>query len=251
MTILGIDIGGSGIKGALVDTGTGTLVTDRHRIPTPSPSTPAAVTKVIAKLVKHFEYEGPLGCTFPARIKHGAPQIAMNVDKTWIGVNAEARFEEATGCPTVVLNDADAAGVAEMRFGAGRGRTDLVLLLTFGTGIGSALFVNQVLVPNTELGHLEFGGKHSETYASDRARKRDDLSWEAWAGRVQEYLEHIEFLVDPDLIIIGGGVSKAKRKKKYFHHLQLEAELVTAELKNEAGIVGAACYAETKLQPVG
>lgn len=240
MEILGIDVGGSGIKGAPVDINTGALVTKRHRISTPQPATPEAVGEVIAEIVRSFEWDGPVGCAFPARIKQGVARTAANIDKAWIGTSVAQLIEDQAGCPAVVLNDADAAGVAEMRFGAGQNRSGLVLLLTFGTGIGSSLFINGTLVPNTEFGHITLHGMVAEHYAADRARKKNDLSWEAWAARAQEYLERIEFLLAPDLIILGGGVSKPKKREKYFQLLKTEAELVPAQLQNEAGIVGAA-----------
>ncbi len=240
MEILGIDIGGTGIKGAPVDTETGHLIQDRFRIPTPKPATPKAVAKVVNQVAKHFDWNGPIGCTFPARIKNGVARTAANVDKSWLGTNVESLIRTQTGCPTVVLNDAHAAGVAEKAFGAGRDRNGLVLLLTFGTGIGSALFYDNMLVPNTELGHLELHGGKAEHYAADSARKRKDLKWEKWAKRVQEYLDHIEFLLGPDLSIIGGGVSKPSRKEKFFDDLKTEADLVTAQLQNDAGIIGGA-----------
>lgn len=243
MTILGIDIGGSGIKAAPVDTISGEMLSERHRIRTPRPAKPKAVAKVLAKLVDHFDWNGPVGVTLPARIKNGVALTAANIDKKWIGLNAAQLFAQFTRCPTLVLNDADAAGVAELAFGAGRDRRGLVLMLTFGTGIGSGLFINNTLVPNTELGHLIFHGNSAEVYAADSARKRDNLSWEAWAGRVQEYLNHVEFLFAPDLIIIGGGVSRPKKTKRYLHVLQTQADLVPAQLQNEAGIIGAACAA--------
>lgn len=240
MEILGIDVGGSGIKGAPVDIRTGTLLEKRHRIPTPKPATPEAVGGVIAEIVHSFDWDGPVGCAFPARIKQGVARTAANIDKAWIGTNVAQLIEEHAGCPAVVLNDADAAGVAEMRFGAGQDRSDLVLLLTFGTGIGSALFIDGKLIPNTEFGHLTLQGMVAEHYAADRARKKEGLSWEEWAARAQEYLDRIDFLLAPDLIILGGGISKPKKRVKYFSLLETEAELVTAQLQNEAGIVGAA-----------
>lgn len=240
MEILGIDIGGSGIKGAPVDTQTGQLTQERFRIPTPKPATPKKVVEVVEEIVSHFNWKDGIGCAFPARIKKGVARTAANVDKAWLGTNVETLIEERTNCPTVVINDADAAGVAEMAFGAGKGREDIVMLLTFGTGIGSALFVNQTLVPNTEFGHLELHGSSAEHYAADSARKNNDLKWSEWAKRVQEYLDIIEFLFAPDLIIIGGGVSKPNKKVKYLHDLYTNADLVTAELQNEAGIIGAA-----------
>ena len=247
LTILGIDVGGSGIKGALVDTTTGTLVTERHRIATPKPATPKAIARVVKRLVKHFGYSGPIGSAFPARIKHGVAKTASNIDKAWINTDAEALFREATGCSIVVLNDADAAGVAEMTFGAGKAQAGLVLMLTFGTGIGSALFIDGRLVPNTELGHIILHGGAAENYAADRVRKIEDLSWKVWASRVQEYLAQIEFLIAPDRIIVGGGVSKPKRWERFSKYLNTEADLVAAQLRNEAGIVGAAMHAFARL----
>lgn len=248
VSILGIDIGGSGMKAAPVDTTTGELLAERFRLDTPRPATPKAVARVLTQLVEHFDWDGPLGVAMPARVKRGVLQTAANIDKAWIGTNAAKLFRKKTGCPTIVLNDADAAGVAEMAFGAGRGRTDVVLMLTFGTGIGSALFHRGRLVPNTELGHLEFRGGEAEHYAADSARKREELSWEKWAKRVQKFLDHIEFILDPDLIILGGGVSRPQKRALYFSHLKTQADLLPAELQNEAGIVGAA-YAVKKLGP--
>ncbi len=244
MEILGIDIGGSGIKGAPVDIESGTLTAERKRIPTPTPATPEAVARTVEGMRKHFDWHGPIGIAFPARIKHGVALTASNIDPTWIGTDAAALFSSATGCPVFVLNDADAAGVASMQFGVGKGRNDLVLFLTFGTGIGSALFINQVLVPNSELGHLTLRGMVAEHYASDRARKDGDLPWKEYAGRIQEYLDRLEFLLAPDLIIIGGSLSREKKREKYFHLLKTQAELTTALLENNAGIIGAAYSAE-------
>ena len=247
MEILGIDIGGTGIKGAPVNTETGELTQERFRIPTPHPATPEAVVKVVNQIAKHFSWKGAIGCTFPARIKKGIARTAANVDKSWLGVNVEKLIEKKTGCATVVLNDADAAGVAEMAFGAGRARDGMVLLLTFGTGIGSALFMDQKLVPNTEFGHIEMHKGPAERYAADSARKKKDLKWGEWAIRVQEYLDRIEFLLAPDLIIIGGGVSKPSKKTRYFHDLRTDADLKTALLQNDAGIIGGAYRAEQLL----
>jgi polyphosphate glucokinase len=242
MQILGIDIGGSGVKGAPVDLINGKLATDRFRIPTPQPSKPEPVAKVVAQIARHFDWNGPIGCTFPAIISHGVIKSAANVDQGWIGVNAPALFRETTGCPVRVLNDADAAGVAEIEFGAGRGRMGTVIMLTLGTGIGSAVFVDGILVPNTEFGHIEVRGKDAEHRASDRIRKEEDLSWKAWAKRLNEFLNRMEFLFSPDLFIIGGGVSK--KHEKFFKYLDLETEIVPAQLRNEAGIVGAAMAAK-------
>ncbi len=242
MEILGIDIGGSGIKGAPVDINTGELTRDRHRIPTPQPSKPKAVAKVVGQIVKHFDWQGPIGCTFPAIISHGVIKSAANVDDAWIGVNGVKLFEKTTGCPIHILNDADAAGVAEMELGVGRGRDGAVIMLTIGTGIGSGMFTDGVLYPNSELGHLQIRGKDAEHRASDRVRKEEDLSWEKWAKRFNEFLNHVEFLFSPDLFIIGGGASK--KHDLFFQYLNLDAEILPAKLRNEAGIIGAAMAAK-------
>jgi len=243
VTILGIDIGGSGIKAAPVDVTNGKLLARRHRLDTPQPSRPKAVAKLVAALVKHFDWQGPIGVTMPARVKKGVTLTAANIDNKWIGTDAAYLFEKTTGCPTLVLNDADAAGVAEMAFGAGRDAMGIVLMLTFGTGIGSGFFMDGRLVPNTELGHLIMHGVKAEAYAADSARRLNKLSWKAWGGRVQEYLDHVEFLFAPDLIILGGGVSRPNKYKNYLHLLATQADLVPAQLQNEAGIIGAACAA--------
>ena len=241
MEILGIDIGGSGIKGAPVDVGTGLLVAERHRLPTPQPSAPGAVADTVAEIVRHFQWTGPVGCTFPAVIKNGVAYSAANVDEAWIGTNGQKLLSKKTKCPVRLLNDADAAGLAEMRFGAGRGKSGVVFVLTFGTGIGSALFVDGRLVPNTELGHIEIRGKDAERRASDRAREQKGLSWKKWAARVDEYLNALERLFSPDLFIIGGGASKYHRQ--FLPRLTVRAKIVPARLLNEAGIVGAALAA--------
>ena len=241
-TVLGIDIGGSGIKGAPVNTLTGELVGERHRIPTPAGAQPGDVKEVVRELVEHFGLPGPVGVTFPGIVQRGVTLSAANVDKGWIGLDADALFSEATGHEVYLLNDADAAGLAEARFGAGAGVGGTVLLLTFGTGIGSALIYDGVLVPNTEFGHLWLRDKHAESWASDRARERDDLNWKAWAGRASKYLEHLELLLSPDLFIIGGGLSK--KHEKWAPHLSVSrSRVVPATLQNEAGIVGAAMAA--------
>jgi polyphosphate glucokinase len=237
--VLGIDIGGSGIKAAPVDTATGELTAERQKLETPHPATPDAVVDVVAQLARAFQWTGPAGVTFPGVVVNGVIHTAANLDHAWIGVDAVKTFEASTKLPVTVLNDADAAGVAEMRFGAGKGVGGTVLLLTFGTGIGSALFTDGVLVPNTEFGHVEIRGKDAERRASELAREEHDLSWDTWAGRVDEYLSHVEALLSPGLIIIGGGVS---RKADRFLPLLtgLRAKVVPAALQNEAGIVGAA-----------
>jgi polyphosphate glucokinase len=242
MKVLGIDIGGSGIKGAPVDVKKGLLVEDRYRIPTPHPSKPKAVGKVVAEIAHHFNWKGPIGCTFPAIIKDGITYSAANVDEDWIGYNGRKLLTKKTGCPVVLLNDADAAGIAELQFGAGKGHQGVVIMLTFGTGIGSAIFVDGVLVPNTEFGHMEVRGKDAEDRAADRIRKAEDLSWSDWAARINEFLGRMELLFSPDLFIIGGGVSK--KHHKFLPYLQTKAVIVPAQLRNEAGIIGAAIAAK-------
>lgn len=241
MQRFGIDIGGTGIKGAPVDVETGALVGERFRVDTPHPATPDAVAKVAGDVVRHFDWSGPIGATFPAVIKGGVAQTAANVDQSWIGADVAHVLGEATGSSVTVVNDADAAGVAEMRFGAGRGSTGLVVMVTLGTGIGSAVFLHGALVPNTELGHLEVEGHDAESRASDAARERDDLSWEKWAKRLTRYLRTLEALLWPDLIIVGGGVSK--KAEKFLPRLEVRTPVVAAQLLNEAGIVGAALTA--------
>ena len=240
--MLGIDIGGSGIKGALVDIGKGDLHTDRHRISTPSPATPEKVGDVVKQIVDHFDYTGVVGITFPAVVRNGITFTAANVDDAWIGFHAREHFQDVLGLEVTVLNDADAAGVAEIAFGAGRGIDGTIFVLTFGTGIGSAVFVNGELLPNTELGHIELEGREVEPWASDRVRKDEGLSWKKWAKRVEAYLQYLEMLFSPDLFILGGGVSK--KADKYLDKIETRTRLVPAELLNEAGIVGAA-YAAT------
>jgi polyphosphate glucokinase len=241
MEILGIDIGGSGIKGAPVDVANGELTAERYRIPTPQPSTPEAVAEGVAEVARHFRWQGPIGCTFPAIVRHGVVYSAANVDQSWIGTDGQALFAERTGCPVMLLNDADAAGIAEMRFGVGQGKAGLVLMLTFGTGIGSALFYNGVLIPNSELGHMKMRGKDAEDRASDRVRREQELNWKQWAKRVNEYLAYLDMLFSPDLYIIGGGVSK--KQDKFLHLLNTQTPVMMAEMLNEAGIVGAALAA--------
>ncbi|MEV7891318.1 polyphosphate--glucose phosphotransferase [Streptomyces sp. NPDC002817] len=244
MQIFGVDIGGSGIKGAPVDLARGDLAQERHKVLTPHPATPDAVADGVKEVVEHFGWSGPVGLTFPGVVTGGATiRTAANVDKDWIDTDARALFcERLGGLPVTVVNDADAAGVAEMEFGAGHGRRGTVVLLTFGTGIGSALFVNGVLVPNTELGHLELHGHDAETRASSKAKEDGELTWEHWARRVQKYLAHVEMLFSPELFIVGGGVSR--KSQKFLHYIEgIKAEIVPAQLQNNAGIVGAAMRA--------
>ncbi|MFT3852589.1 MAG: ROK family protein [Ilumatobacteraceae bacterium] len=239
--VLGIDVGGSGVKGAPVDTTTGELTAERFRVETPQPSTPAAVAKVVAEVAAHFDWHGPIGATMPGVVKGGTLLTAANIDKSWIGTNAAELFGTATGCPVTVLNDADAAGLAEMRFGAGKGRDGVVVMITLGTGIGCAVFNDGVLLPNTELGHLQVDGHDAETRASARTRDEKKLSFKKWGKRVDRYLDVLDALLWPDLIIVGGGVSR--KAEKFFPYLSTRAELVPAALQNEAGIVGAAITA--------
>jgi polyphosphate glucokinase len=239
MHALGIDIGGTGIKAAPVDVATGQLLATRQKIDTPHPSLPDAVAGVVKELSTSFSWSGPVGITFPGVVTDGVTRTAANLDKSWIGLDAAALFAKATGNQVRVLNDADAAGVAEMTFGAGRGERGTVLMLTFGTGIGSALFTEGVLVPNTEFGHIEIRGRDAESRASEHAKELHDLSWGKWAGRVEEYLEHMEALLSPHLIIVGGGISK--ESDKWVPRLTgIRARIVPAAMFNDAGIVGAA-----------
>ncbi|MGJ7419402.1 polyphosphate--glucose phosphotransferase [Streptomyces cinereoruber] len=244
MNVFGVDIGGSGIKGAPVDLERGALAEERHKVLTPQPATPDGVAGCVAEVVAHFGWTGPVGVTFPGVVTGSTIRTAANVDKSWIDVDAGALIgERIGGLPVTVLNDADAAGIAEMTFGAGRGRKGTVIVLTLGTGIGSALFVDGRLVPNTELGHLELKGHDAEKRASTKAKEDEDLSWEHWATkRVQKYLAHVEMLFSPELFIIGGGVSR--KADKFLPLIEgIRAEIVPAELENNAGIVGAAMAA--------
>ena len=238
MAILGIDIGGSGVKGALVDTARGELVQERYRVPTPQPSDVGSVVEAVAQVAEKFDGYDRVGVTFPGVVVDGVTRTAANVDKSWLDAPGARLFSERLGKPVSVLNDADAAGVAEVAFGAGRNVHGVVLLLTFGTGIGSALFLDGVLVPNTEFGHLELNGADAELHASDRIREEQDLHWEQWAGRVQDYLHVVERLLSPDLIILGGGVSK--KADRFLPYVKVGAPVVPAVLQNNAGIVGAA-----------
>ncbi len=241
---LGIDIGGSGIKGAPVDLKKGEFAEERLRIETPVPSTPDAVVDVVLRVAENFKDstgDSPIGVTVPAVVIHGQVRTAANIDKSWIGIDAATLLSTKLGRPVTVVNDADAAGVGELQYGAGRNVDGLVLLATLGTGIGSALLYDGKLIPNSELGHLEIDGHDAETRASSNARETEDLSWEEWAARLQRYFGHVENLLAPDLIVIGGGVSK--HADKYLPLLHLRAPVVPAQLGNAAGIVGAAWLA--------
>jgi polyphosphate glucokinase len=238
MNVFGIDVGGSGIKGAPVDTETGELLAERVRIKTPQPSTPEAIVATTVEVVRGYGWDGPLGCGFPAVVKDGVVRTAANIDDANVGFDLQGRLAQELGNPVRVINDGDAAGLAEMRWGAGRGTYGVVLMLTLGTGIGTSLFVGGRLVPNTEFGHIEVRGKDAEHRAADSARKRDDLSWKEYAERLDEYLHRIENLLWPDLIVIGGGISK--KSEKFFPHLTARTRVVPAQMLNEAGIAGAA-----------
>ncbi|MCA9958435.1 MAG: ROK family protein [Chloroflexota bacterium] len=246
MQVLGIDFGGSGIKGALVDTETGELVTERIRIPTPQPANPDLVIPVMKQLAQEFGYNGPIGVGMPSRVLDGIVTSAANIDDAWINYPGQEAIAQATGCPVTLLNDADVAAIAEIHFGAGRGEKGIVMVFTLGTGIGSSMFVHGHLVPNLELGHLYLRGQKldAEYYASDRIRQEKEMSWKKWGRRLNVYFQHIEFLFSPQLIIIGGGVSK--KHAKFLPYLDLRARVTPAVLRNEAGIVGAAVAAITE-----
>lgn len=237
----GIDIGGSGMKAATVDLDTGELVTERFRIDTPQPATPEAMADVVVDLVRHHEWTGSVGCAFPAVVRNGVVESAANIDESWLSVDADQVFSEALGQEVHMINDADAAGLAEVRFGPESARNGVVMMLTFGTGIGSGLFIDGTLVPNTELGHLELDGPDVERRAAASARKRDDLTWKEWGRRVHRYLEHVEALFSPDLFIIGGGASK--KTDRWLDQVDISTDIIVASMANNAGIVGAALVA--------
>jgi polyphosphate glucokinase len=237
MITLGIDVGGTGIKGAPVDTEKGVLLHERYRVLTPQPSTPQAVAAAVAEVAEHFQWKDRIGVGFPSVIKAGVVMTAANIDQGWVGTDGKSLLETVTRCKVNLINDADAAGIAEMRFGVGRGARGVVMMITVGTGIGTALFVDGTLVPNTELGHLEIRGKDAERRASDAVRQAKGLSWKRWAKRFDEYLGTVERLFWPDLIIIGGGGSKYF--DRFSHHLTVRARIVPAKMLNDAGIVGA------------
>ena len=241
MDVYGIDVGGSGIKGAPVNLETGEFAAERVRIKTPQPATPQAIVQTAVEVVRQSGWEGPVGCGFPAVIKEGVVQTAANIDPTNVGFDLQKGLEEQLGNPVRIVNDADAAGLAEVRYGAARDVAGVVLVLTFGTGIGSALFVGGRLVPNTELGHIDVGGEDGETLAAASVRERLELSWPQWAARVEQYLQRLERFLWPDLIVVGGGVSK--RADKWLPLISHRTPIVPAQLQNAAGIVGAALAA--------
>lgn len=244
---LGIDIGASGIKGAIVDIEKGILVGERFRVPTPQPSKPKNVSIAFNEIVNHFGWKGKIiGCGFPSVIKKGIAQTAANINKSWMGANIAEIFSEKSGCPVVVRNDADVAGIAEMQFGIGKNVAGTVLIITIGSGLGSALFRDGVLVPNTELGHIYLKGHNNiaEHYAADSVRKIKELSWKNWGTRFNQYLKHIELIIAPDLIVLGGGGSK--KFDKFEDYITIETKVKPAILLNEAGIIGAAVHAFKK-----
>ena len=234
----GIDIGGTGIKGGPVDLSSGRLIKERVRIPTPHPATPKAVSKTVAELLNQCEWDGEAGATFPAVIKSGVACTAANVDESWIGTDVSGVLGDATGRRIEVLNDADAAGAAEIAYGAGCGRHGVIVVTTLGTGIGTAVFLHGQLLPNTEFGHLEIDGKDAERRASELVHEQEGLSWEKWAKRLTTYYSKLEALLWPDLIIVGGGASR--KADKFLHLVDIRTEIVPAQLQNDAGIVGAA-----------
>lgn len=243
MQALGIDIGGSGIKGAPVDIKTGKLLAERIRIKTPKGAKPVPVAEVVAEIAQTFKWKKkPIGIGFPAPIKHGVAMMAANISQKWVGVNADELFTSVTGCPCRVGNDADVAGMAEMAFGAGKGQMGSVIMLTLGTGIGSAIYYNGHLIPNTEFGHLQMDGMDAEHRASAAIRDREKLSWKKYAKRLNAYLNEMEKLFWPDLFIIGGGISKDH--EKFLPLLKVQARIVPAQFQNEAGIVGAALFSQ-------
>lgn len=239
--VVGVDIGGTGIKAAPVDIVTGDLATERILLPTPSPATPQAVAGVVSEVLHLIGVPGPVGLAIPAVVRGGIVETASHIDRTWIGVNAVDFFTKVTGRQVAVLNDADAAGLAEVRFGAGRGMAGVVAMITLGTGIGSALFVDGTLFPNSELGHLPLQGAEAEKWAAESVRARDQVSWAEYAQRLQAYLELVQTVLWPQLIIIGGGISNVA--DKFLPLIQLRTPIVPAQLRNHAGIIGAAMFA--------
>ena len=239
-TAFGIDIGGSGMKAAPVDTNTGELLAKRLRIPTPKPGTPDEVADVVAELVTSFGWTGSVGCAFPAPIVGGTVKWVAHLDDSWAGVDIAQTMSQRISAPVTIINDADAAGIAEMTHGAGVGRSGTVCFTAFGTGIGSSVFVDGMLVPNTEFGHLYLDGRDEdlEAYTAAKAREREDLDWPTWTGRVQRYLEHLERIISPSLFILGGGISK--QFDTWGPLLSIDTEVAVAQMRNNAGIVGAA-----------
>lgn len=238
MQILGIDIGGTGIKGAIVDTSTGELLTEKFRLKTPKPAKPDEVAKTVHQIAEHFNWKGKAGAGFPTPLAHGKCMSGGNLDPDWKGVHVDQLFGKVTGLDFTVINDADAAAEAEMHFGAGKGKEGLVAVITLGTGIGSGLFFNGQLIPNTELGHVSYKDAAFEKYAADSIRKKEDLSYSKWGRRLNKYFKHIELILSPDLFIIGGGASK--KMDRFKDEITIATPIIPAENQNEAGIIGAA-----------
>ncbi|WP_119067525.1 polyphosphate--glucose phosphotransferase [Rubrobacter indicoceani] len=249
MEVFGLDIGGSGIKGAPVDTATGELLSERIRIKTPQPSTPEAIVRTSVEVIRKAGWSGPVGCGFPAVVKDGILRTAANVDESNIGFDLKSALGEALGEEVHLVNDADAAGMAEIKWGAAREEYGTVLMVTLGTGLGTALFTGGHLVANTELGHIEIRGEDAEHRASDTARKRENLRWRAYGQRLDEYLNRIDALLWPDLIVLGGGISK--KSDKFMDRLSVRARVVIAEMHNEAGIAGAALASVSEAERTG
>ena len=246
MHVLGIDIGGTGIKGAIVDTVSGDLITQKHRIPTPRPAKPDAIAETINEIVKHFNWKGEAGCGFPTPLAHGKCLSGSNLHPDLKNVQIDVLFKEKTGIDFTVVNDADAAAMAEMHFGAGKDKQGLVAVITLGTGIGSGLFFNGELIPNTELGHVVYKGEPFENYAADSIRKKEELSYTKWGKRLSKYFDHIDLILSPDLYIIGGGASK--KLDRFLDQIKRDAPIIPAENKNEAGIIGAALGAQAHIK---
>jgi polyphosphate glucokinase len=241
MQILGIDIGGSGVKASIVNTETGEILSERQREPTPQPADVKAIQKTVLKIVDSFKWKGSIGAGFPAVVQNGIVRTASNIDKNWIGIDVQTLLSETVGSSVFVLNDADAAGLAEITFGTGKEKKGVVVMITVGTGIGSSFFIDGKLFPNTEFGQFLLNGKIAEKYAADVVRKKLNLSWKKWGKRFNKYLKHLESLIWPDLIILGGGVSK--KFDKFKNDITIETEIVPALLQNNAGIIGAAMAA--------
>lgn len=243
MEILGIDVGGTGIKAAIVNTETGTLVSEKHRIRTPKPATPEAVSKTIKKMIEHFKYNGMVGCGFPTPLQHGRCLNGGNLHKDWKGTQVDELFNEKTGNDYFIVNDADAAGLAEVNFGAGKNKKGVIVMITLGTGIGSAVFLDGKLLPNTEFGHVLYkNGEPFENYCADSIRKKEKLSRKEWGDRLHKYFKHMQLLLSPDLFIVGGGASK--KLDKFEERIDIKTPIVAAEAENEAGIIGAALAAK-------
>jgi len=247
--ILGIDVGGSGIKGAIIDTKKGKLLTKRYRVPTPSLANPENIAHTIIKIIDHFNWKDIVGIGFPSVVKNGVICTAANIDKAFIGIDFETYLKKKTDCKIKIINDADAAGIAEMKFGIGKDQRGLVMIITIGTGIGTCLFMNGKIIPNTELGHIYLpDNKESELYASDATRQKLNLNWEEWAYRLNEILVYYENLFWPDLFILGGGISK--EEEKYMKYLKIRTKIVTAQFQNYAGMIGAAIYAKKSFKNI-